>query len=87
MCLIHVLPSLISEHLIKTKLNPENKKCSLQLTHTGQGLDELVDVGCLGHTHDLLLGHHPAVVPKGDVLCNAAVKQDGLLGHNAQLGT
>ena len=52
-------------------------------TYVRQRLDELVDVGLLGRPLDLILGHDPAVVSIGDVLGDAAVKQDGLLGHNA----
>ena len=46
-----------------------------------------MDVGLLGRPHNLLQGHNAAVVPVGDVLGNAAVKQDGLLGHDAELGS
>lgn len=54
-------------------------------TYIRQCLDEGVDVGLLGRLHNLLLRHDPAVVPIGDVLSNAAVKQDGLLGHDAHV--
>ena len=57
--------------------------CRAQGTYVRQRLDELVDVGLLGRPLDLILGHDPAVVSIGDVLGDAAVKQDGLLGHNA----
>ncbi len=35
---------------------------------------------------DLIHADFPQVVAVLDVLCNAAVKQDGLLGHDADLG-
>lgn len=44
-------------------------------------------VGCFGCTHNLILGYDPAVVSISDVLGNAVVKQDGLLGHNPELGS
>lgn len=46
-----------------------------------------MDVGLLGGLLNLLLGHDPAVVSVGDVLTDAAVKQDGLLRHDAQLSS
>ena len=46
-----------------------------------------MDVGALGCFLDLLLRHLSVVVSVLDVLCDGAVKQDGLLGHQAQLRT
>ena len=44
-----------------------------------------MDIGTFGCLLDLLLGDGAAVVSILDVLSDAAVKQDGLLGHQAQL--
>lgn len=71
----------------KTMSLPGVQLRSLELTHLGQCLNEGVDVGLLGRPHNLILRHDTAVVSVGDVLGDAAVKQDGLLGHNAQVGT
>lgn len=46
-----------------------------------------MDVGCFGCTHNLLLGHDPTVVSIRDVLGDAVVEQDGLLGHDPELGS
>lgn len=60
---------------------------SHQLTYVGQGLNERMDVGCFGCAHNFRHGYRPAVVPIGNVVGNAAVKQDGLLQHNSKLGS
>ncbi|RUS71935.1 hypothetical protein EGW08_020310, partial [Elysia chlorotica] len=50
------------------------------------GLYEVVDVGRLGGLNDLIHADGPGVVSIRDVLGDALVKQDGLLGHQADLG-
>lgn len=44
-------------------------------------------LGFLGGRDDLIHADFPGVVAVFDVLRNAAVKQDGLLGHDANLRT
>lgn len=44
-------------------------------------------LGFLGSGDDLIHADFLQVVAVLDVLCDAAVKQDGLLGHDANLGT
>lgn len=49
--------------------------------------DKVVKLGFLGGIDDLIHADFPQVVAVLDVLLDAAVKQDGLLGHDANLGT
>ena len=44
-------------------------------------------LGFLSSADDLVHGDVPRVIAVLDVLCDAAVEQDGLLGHDANLGT
>lgn len=44
-------------------------------------------LGFLSSLDDLIHANFPRVIAVLDVLCNATVEQDGLLGHNANLGT
>ena len=46
-----------------------------------------MDVGCFGCAHNFRHGYGPTVVPIGNVVGNAAVKQAGLLGHDSKLGS
>lgn len=48
---------------------------------------EVVKLGLLGGGDDLVHADLPGVVAIFNVLCDAAVKQDGLLGHDANLRT
>ena len=50
-----------------------------------QGDNEVVDVGLSGSVCDLIHGNLSTVVPIRDVLGDAAIEQDGLLGHEADL--
>jgi hypothetical protein len=56
------------------------------LVALGQVGDELVDVGLTRRSHHLLHGHVSRVVPVADVVRQAAVEEDRLLRHDAQLG-
>lgn len=49
--------------------------------------DEVMKLGFLGSRDDLIHADFPHVVAVLDVLRDAAVEQDGLLGHDANLGT
>lgn len=62
---------------------PRQTKCPQYL---GQPHDEVVELGLLGGGDDVVHADLPQVVPVLDVLRDAAVEQDGLLGHNANLG-
>lgn len=44
-------------------------------------------LGLLGGRDDLIHADFPQVVAILDVLCDAAVEQDGLLGYDANLGS
>lgn len=54
--------------------------------YLGKGHDKGVKLGFLSSGDDLVLAYFPRVVAVLDVLRDAAVEQDGLLGHNANLG-
>lgn len=45
-----------------------------------------MQLGFLGGRDDLIHADLPQVVSVLDVLCDTAVEQDGLLGHDANLG-
>lgn len=44
-------------------------------------------LGFLSSVDDLVHADFPGVIAVLDVLCDAAVEQDGLLGYDANLGT
>ena len=54
-------------------------------THFWQCHHIIVEESFFGRVHNLLRADRAHVVSVGDVLCNAAVKQHRLLGHNANL--
>lgn len=75
---------LISPTVFITSLSPQTlcTKCPLYLRECH---DKVVKLGFLCSRDDLIHANFPQVVAVLDVLCYAAVKQDGLLGHNADL--
>lgn len=60
------------------------RKC---VRYLGKRHDKSMKLGFLSSVDDLIHGDFPRVVPVLDVLCDAGVEQDGLLGHDANLGT
>lgn len=44
-----------------------------------------MDIGCLGSLDDFIRGHLPVVSSILDVVCNGPIKEDGFLGHDANL--
>lgn len=54
--------------------------------YLGKGHDKSVKLGLLSSWDDLIHGDVPRVIAVLDVLRDAAVEQDGLLGHDANLG-
>lgn len=60
------------------------RKC---VRYLGKGHDKSMKLGFLSSVDDLIHADFPRVITILDVLCDAAVEQDGLLGHDANLGT
>lgn len=56
-----------------------NQSGWLSIANLGQGGDEVVYVGHLGHSHNLVHGHLSRVVTICDVFTNAAIEEDRLL--------
>lgn len=64
-------------------VSPRHTKCPRYL---GKCHDKVMELRLLGGRDDLVGADFPRVVAVLDVLLDAAVKQDGLLGHDANLG-